>query len=270
MGVSLQIDAPFWRNSAGVVTGSLADLRQQLFAGGADGFWLDFWDMTSLAQVDDGTSPVTAAGQTVEYIADKSGNNRNAVQPTGAIAPEFNGIGSARRLDFVTNDYLNVPIPLSGITSFTFIAALNLTNNGAARKTIIEGYGSAGAYEALNLEIDITGNNLTGGYKSGYASGIPAERVDDAAAFPFGTDNVVCIRYNSGTNSLELRRNGLVKDTKAPTGTVGTNTGFRLMANRTPDRYAAGRLYNAIFVFDHIDPTAIENALMARLGILRF
>ena len=67
-----------------------------LFAGSEPGVWLDPSDLTTLFQDTAGTIPVTAAGQTVARINDKSGNNNHATQATAAARPIYQVDGNGR------------------------------------------------------------------------------------------------------------------------------------------------------------------------------
>jgi hypothetical protein len=58
-----------------------------LFAGGQTGGWWDPSDLTSMFQDSAGTTPVTAAGQPVGRINDKSGNGNNLLQTTAGARP---------------------------------------------------------------------------------------------------------------------------------------------------------------------------------------
>lgn len=58
-----------------------------LFTSGVQGIWLDPSDLSTMFQDTAGTTPVTAVGQQVQLILDKSGNGNNASQSTLASAP---------------------------------------------------------------------------------------------------------------------------------------------------------------------------------------
>jgi len=60
-----------------------------LFAGGTDGAWFDPSDLSTLFQDSAGTTPVTASGQPVGKMLDKSGNGNHAVQATAAKRPTY-------------------------------------------------------------------------------------------------------------------------------------------------------------------------------------
>lgn len=60
-----------------------------LFAAGEVGLWFDTTDITTLYQDTAGTIPITATGQTVALMKDKSGRNNHATQPTAAQRPTY-------------------------------------------------------------------------------------------------------------------------------------------------------------------------------------
>lgn len=58
-----------------------------LFANGEQGAWYDPSDLSTMFQLSNGTTAVTAVEQPVGYIADKSGNGNHAIQATAAARP---------------------------------------------------------------------------------------------------------------------------------------------------------------------------------------
>lgn len=74
------------RNPSGFTPGSL-------FSAGEKGAWYDPSDLSTLFQDNLGTVPVTAAGQIVGMMRDKSGNGNHAVQATGAAKPILRNTG---------------------------------------------------------------------------------------------------------------------------------------------------------------------------------
>lgn len=81
------------RNGVPIGLGSIAGFGiapfdpSELFAAGEQGVWYDPSDFTTMFQDDAGTIPVTAVGQSVGLIRDKSGRNNNASQATPAARP---------------------------------------------------------------------------------------------------------------------------------------------------------------------------------------
>lgn len=79
---------------------------KELFANGEQGFFYDPNDLTTLYQDAAGTIPVTAAGQPVGLIRDKSGRNNHAFQTTSASRPILrqNAVTGANYLEFDGSD----------------------------------------------------------------------------------------------------------------------------------------------------------------------
>jgi len=71
-----------------------------LFAGGTDGAWYDPSDLSTLFQDSAGTTPVTASGQPVGKMLDKSGNGNHAVQATASKRPTYTTGGGLSWLAF--------------------------------------------------------------------------------------------------------------------------------------------------------------------------
>jgi hypothetical protein len=259
--VNIVIPAPLWRHRAGTLPGSVARLRDDLLASN-DGFWFSGWDKSVLFQDVLGTVPVAAVNDPVLLMHDKSPQNRNALQATGGIAPNFTGVDAARGVQFTTGDYLDVAFPLSGDASFTCVMAVNITG-GNTRKTLIEGYGNTNAWQQISFEVNIS-DKLNG------VCGVTNDATSNATetpSFPFNTNQICTLHYDATASLLTLRRNGLVKETSVPSGAPAACDGLRIFANRTPDRYSEGKLYEAVFIRAAVDPAPIEAFMASRLGV---
>ena len=76
----------------------------ELFAAGEKGVWYDPSDFSTMWQDTAGTTPVTAVGQSVARIDDKSGNGKHATQATPASRPLLQESGGKYYLDFDGTD----------------------------------------------------------------------------------------------------------------------------------------------------------------------
>ena len=100
-------------------------IQLSLSAGAIAGsqLWLDGADATTLFKDGAGTIPVAVNGDTVALWKDKSGNNRDASQPTGAQQPLYNLVSnngqSAVRFDGA-DDLLNVDLSFLVGNQYTF------------------------------------------------------------------------------------------------------------------------------------------------------
>jgi len=104
------------------LTGSLADMFMQsmggfspaaLFAASEQGAWLDPSDLSTLYQDTAGTTPVTAAGQAVGMIRDKSGRGNHATQATAGDRPLYENDGRGY-LSNVSSDTMGATMPNLG------------------------------------------------------------------------------------------------------------------------------------------------------------
>ena len=65
-----------------------------MFSSGEQGAWYDFDDFGTMFQLSNGTTPVTAVGQPVGRVNDKSGNGKHLTQATAAARPLTNNVSS--------------------------------------------------------------------------------------------------------------------------------------------------------------------------------
>jgi len=110
-----------------------------LFLSGELGFWYDPSDLTTMFQDTAGTVPVTAAGQLVARINDKSGRGANGTQATEARRPILRQDAAGNHyLEFdASGRWLNTPTINAGTDKATvFFAAMRTSN--ASRGMIVE------------------------------------------------------------------------------------------------------------------------------------
>ena len=96
-----------------------------LFDAGQPGVWYDVSDMSTLFQDAAGTVPVTAVGQPVGRVLDKSGRGNHATQTTATSRPVFGQDGNGKRcliFDGI-DDWLSTAVPVdlsspSGLSVF--------------------------------------------------------------------------------------------------------------------------------------------------------
>lgn len=109
-----------------------------LFAAGEQGVWYDPSDISTLFQDAAGTIPVTAVGQPVGKMLDKSGRGNHATQATAAYRPvyqggylSFNGTNSsmaAGNINFTATDKMTL---FAGVTKTSNVSQIiaELSNN---------------------------------------------------------------------------------------------------------------------------------------------
>jgi len=90
------------------------------------GAWFDPSDLSTMFQDAAGTTPVTAAGQPVGLILDKSGNGHHASQSTSTARPLFQIDGSGKHY-----------LAFDGVDDYLSTSAINLT--GTDKVTVFSG-----------------------------------------------------------------------------------------------------------------------------------
>ena len=141
----------------GGVTLSIFD-PLSLFASGEKGVWFDPTDISTLFQDAAGTIPVTAYGQKVGKILDKSGNGNHATQSNATLQPTY-------QIDNEGNPNLT----FSG--SYTQLATRAIDFTATAQMMVGVGLnvvGSASAAVALELGSDV--NSVNGSFLIGAPS----------------------------------------------------------------------------------------------------
>lgn len=130
--LSTVIGGAFWTPGATVINGaklSFEIVMKKLFANGEQGFWYDPNDMGTMFQDAAGTVPVTAAGQAVGLIRDKSGRNNHARQTTSAARPILQQTPILGNELVANGDFSN------GTTGWSVQNGTVAVVNGAARVT---------------------------------------------------------------------------------------------------------------------------------------
>lgn len=113
-----------------------------IFAAGEVGVWFDPFDLTTLFQDTAGTVPVTAPGQTVAQMRDKSPNAKHATQATAAARPIY-GIHPKTGIRNLLTDTdamatQNVTVA-AGTHTLSFTSSGTVTLTGAATGSLIGG-----------------------------------------------------------------------------------------------------------------------------------
>jgi hypothetical protein len=127
------------------------NLLAELFAGGQAGVWYDPSDLGTLFQDSAGTTPVTATGQPVGRILDKSGRGNHAIQATSGSRPIYRDVGGFRYLEFDgVDDFLRAtftitqPIDrISAVKQISWTNADRIFCGGAAISSTLQQAGSS-------------------------------------------------------------------------------------------------------------------------------
>ena len=182
-----------------------------LFAASEQGVWYDPSDLSTLFQDSAGTVPVTATGQPVGRILDKSGRGNHATQATTASKPILQQDANGKYY-----------LAFDGVDDGMATAAVDFT--GTDKMTVVEGQrsiGLTGMHVALGGSIGVGSfyvfTNAVSNYEfarraSGAAEGTSTGVISlpDTSVLTYGVD------FASATEVTAQRRNG------AALGSVGS------------------------------------------------
>lgn len=211
-----------------------------LFANSEVGVWYDPSDLTTLWQDTAGTVPVTADGQAVARIDDKSGNGKHATQADAAKRPLYKTSGGLSWLQFDgTDDFLvTSAIDFSATDKVTVFFGEKTTDalgfDGLFQFGNFAASGSIWAYRtANNLEFKARGSSNTSAIIAAAASGSKA--VTTASVNFGGATGATClaVRMNGGALASATVVAGAANGQNA-TMTFGLAVGVYLKGNIYP------------------------------------
>jgi hypothetical protein len=156
---------------------------RSLFAAGEQGIWLDPSDFSTMFQDAAGTTPVTAVGQHVGLIRDKSGRGNHASQSSAASRPllqqDSNGLyylsfdgtddGMATpSIDFTGTDKMTVWAGVRKLSDAAIGMVVELSASAGANNGVF--YLSASASAGANYQLVSKGTVLAAATPSGIAA----------------------------------------------------------------------------------------------------
>lgn len=193
-----------------------------LFAKGEQGAWFDPSDLSTLYQDAAGTTPVTAVGQPVGKILDKSGRGNHATQDTTTRRPTLKQDASGKYyLSFDgVDDYLSTgSINFTATDKMTVVAGvrkLTDTASGVFVELSADSPTRAGAFVLLSPSS--SGANSYRFFSRGSIAPASSPGNGVFAAAP-DTSTITCISNISGPEQTLRRNAGLVESSTASQGT---------------------------------------------------
>lgn len=190
-------DVPIWdsandRFKIGAPAAGSSFNPSSLFTTATGGAWYDPSDLSTLWQDTAGTTPVTASGQSVARIDDKSGLGNHATQANAGNRPTYLVDSQGNRLlSFDGNDYLECGSAFN-IATVTAGVAYTATNIGGrildARGTGVLGTIAGWYMKARNASSDLIGFDDGAGQSIGFT---------DTTAITLAQPHVLITRFAS-------------------------------------------------------------------------
>ena len=246
-----------------------------IFTGSVRGGWWDPSDFSTMFQDAAGTVPVTAAGQRVQMIKDKSGNANHFIQSTTANAPFLRNDGTNNYLEYVAANSIfmsagvsSAVAPLTDSISFAMGGRVNSTSTSCVWLARAEAAGLLGRYWYQQLTTQHDGNiNLSGAVYTPQVSGLTA------------ANSVVGSTIDRTANQAFARLNGVAGSVATMAADATSyNPSRRLLLgafNSAGDtgqqNYLDGRIYGCVLWFGAISTATqlnTERWLGARCGVV--
>lgn len=188
-----------------------------LFRNGEQGAWYDPSDLTTLFQDSGGTTPVTATGQPVGKILDKSGRGNHATQSTTTSRPTLQQDGTGRYyLSFDgTDDVLATSsINFSASDKMTVACGARKLSDAAIAELLDLSYASSGGSFFLRNGTATAGGNAWSSGSRG-SSGASVSLVATATGYTSPITSVLVTSLSISTDANVLRVNGVSAATAA-------------------------------------------------------
>ena len=216
--------------------GGEAQTIASLFASDERGAWYDPSDISTLFQDAAGTTPVTAAGQSVGKILDKSGRGNHAVQATASKRPVYRASAGLHWLEFDgVDDTLGVSSGVYFGSASSTIVALTPLENNAGRRTL-SAYGTNDVNAAFGID-QVAG--AVGGFDYGTTSQFFTVTSSGANVFAW-------VRSKPG-NTAVLRKNSNVLDETTHSG-ENTEVDGLFIASRGNGNFANTLIFGVVHI----------------------
>lgn len=251
--------------------------RAALFSNGEQGGWWDPSDFSTMFQDAAGTTPVTAVGQAVGRILDKSGRGNHLVQITDASRPTL-GIDSATGAQFLSFDGMDDFLRTAVGADVNFTSTDEITACAGLRKV---SDAATGMLCELSTEI--------GNFNGVFALSAPSQNgansyrfqskgtllvVSGTGIFAAAPDSAVLTGLGKvATDVATIRRNGIVVEATTSDQGTGNYGTFPLFVGRRGGTTLPfnGRLHQLIIrnvLTSGITLTQVERFVGQKTGVL--
>ena len=223
--------------------------------------WVDTSSSASLYQNSDGTTPATATGDPVGYIADLSGNGRNATQGTANNRPTLSAATQNGRRGLVF-DNSNDSLSLGNIsTAFSssegtgfFVYKIAIDNLYTVFRTR--------SNNTVTLVNDAGQWTYNGAWRTARLNQL-------ASNLPYAAGSAAIVHTLQASASIyEMRNNGSLVTSAAGNWNAGDS--YELMADSAGGAWTNGTLYEAVLfsrVLNTSERQKVEKALGLKWGI---
>ena len=233
-----------------------------LFGSGIQGVWYDPSDFSTMFQDVAGTTPVTAVGQSVALIRDKSGNGNHATQSVLASMPTLNVDAGGRYFllfDGSNDSMLTNNIDFTGTNRVTLCAGIRKLSDASGGRVVELSANGETNNGAFSIWAPSTGGAASLAYVCRGTTTRYIEYTNAAIAAPVTL--VATGQSNISAPSASLRVNGAQVASSALTQGTGNYGNYPLYIGRRGGTTAPfnGRLYSLVVRGSASTPSEIVN-----------
>ena len=241
-----------------ISSGAAAFSPADLFASGEQGVWYDPSDMSTMFQDSAGTTPVTAAGQPVGKLLDKSGRGNHATQATAAKRPllqtsgglwwlEFDGVDDVLQTANIDMTVTSDASVFVGFSIHLIDLFSHIVNLGDGLQGSVPGGLWCSVSDVGKIDFEVQGTGVTSasaGYNDlGAALSVDTAYVQSAVAKSNGSSYETIVPYiDTAVKSSAWNASG--------TGVPGSGTfgNLPLFLGRVFSRVFNGKIYQAVLL----------------------
>lgn len=242
----------------------------QLFANGEQGAWYDPSDLSTLYRDAAGTTPVTADGDPVGLMLDKSGNGNHASQALSVSRPRYRTDGTLHWLEFDgVYDFLRSSnVDFSTISAVSLFAAIK-KNSDSSTGTILNHKNNQ--YNAFTLLAPGGSPPSDTGYQISAAGNAALQKTDFSEPAP--DKSVISASVDLLAPAIIIRRNSVHRGSNSNSFGGGTFTdsplyiGTTLTTGAGTIRFFKGDIYGIVVVENDVDMLSTENYLAQKSGV---
>ena len=246
-----------------------------IFGNNEQGAWFDPSDLTTLYQDAAGTTPVTADGDPVGLMLDKSGNGNHASQSVAAARPTYRTDGTLHWLEFdgVDDELVSTVIPYNS-GQLSVYAAVRKTAN--KRSPVITGGGGSLSFgTSTQSSFSLYGQRSSTKTGATFAARGAEDGTSQYYAVVDATSqyadlppvDLVISGWANGSNTAYLRRNGEDVGSDSAIGTFYLGEQSLSIGRDRTDYFQGGFSGGVVVNVQTTDPLPVERYLATKVGI---
>jgi hypothetical protein len=222
-----------------------------LFANGEQGAWYDPSDISTLFQDAAGTIPVTADGQPVGLMLDKSGNGNHESQSVSSKRLTYRDVGGVQWIEADGIDDFLTTSPVAGIANDADGMSLMMAvRSTGSRAVLVSQYDVIGNNRNFSSVVSTISNNFEFGVQNNSSFNV---NVNASGSANYGNDSTFIGLHEGANSKADLTVNKTQTFSPSALTTVGNaiNQEIMLFTISGRESFSEGRIYGLIIRSKH-------------------